>query len=122
MDSFVDLQQQRYLPPDGTAASLLDTRFLVADTPDEAELLVSDPEPDLDANVCPAVLVPTLQLTLTLKIEVTAAKLAHVLPCTRRALHDAGCRCLSVHNCTFVRTRPCHKLTVARCRNARFAG
>lgn len=40
LDRFVDLQQQRYLPPDGTADALLDARFLVADTPDEAELLV----------------------------------------------------------------------------------
>ena len=45
----MDLQQQRYLPPDGTAEALLDARFLVADTPDEAELLVRAPalDPDL---------------------------------------------------------------------------
>ena len=66
MDSFVDLQQQRYLPPDGTAASLLDARFLVADTPDEAELLVSDLEPGSDAVQCPAVFpLPMLTLSCT---------------------------------------------------------
>ncbi len=36
----MDLQQQRSLPPDGTPEALLDPRFLVADTPNEAELLV----------------------------------------------------------------------------------
>ena len=36
----MDLQEPRYLPPDNTPGTLLDSRFLIADTPDEAELLV----------------------------------------------------------------------------------
>ncbi len=86
MGSFVDLQQQRYLPPDDTAASLLDTRFLVADTPDEAELLVSDSEPDLYADMCPVLAVPILVLRSMLK---SAVKLALSMLCARWALHAA---------------------------------